>query len=214
MYMLFWGEGRIECWDSCTYSLPWDPGEKTNSWCSWFQRNHSGFWLEKIEKHLFPSFQILYRAKPCISTRSLEHRWGCGEEGVWVWERSECKPCCDVVWESSKRCPSRGCIMCKRGTSRSVSALLGSSSPWPRAGRREQDKESSERGAAWHSVGSRAQPAWIRSIWRGFVPTTEGNSCSSPSKSATISHTNHFLSCLSFLKTSFCLFRSSHVKMQ
>lgn len=50
----------------------------------------------------------------------------------------------------------------------------------------------------------RAQAARIRSIRRGFARPAEGNRCSGPSKSAPVSHTNHFSSRLSFPKTWFC----------
>lgn len=155
--------------------------------------------------------------------KSLEHGWGWSEEGAKAEgalgverERSESKP-----WKG-KRCPSHGLHYLQETSPRLVSVLIHSLE----LGGAEEDKAASQHG--WGCLGTTAFPAeqgkaglllWAQPtrIWligRGFVPTTGGNSCSSPSKSATISHTNHFLSCLSFLKTWFCLFRSSHIKMQ
>lgn len=237
MYMLFWGEGRIKCKDFHIYFLHWDPGEKTNLWCSWFQHNHSGFWLGKIEKHLLPSFQILYGAKPFLCHQYQEESWawvrlegrrcqgwrslGCGKGEKWrqtmLWR---------AMGEQQEMPLTRAALSARETSSRLVSVLIHSLE----LRGAEQNKAASQHGSGCLGttafpaeqgraglplcVGSRAQPTWIWLIWGGFVPTTGGNSCSSPSKSATISHTNHFLSCLSFLKTWFCLFRSSHIKMQ
>lgn len=236
MYMLFWGEGRIKREDFHIHFLHWDSGEKANLWCSWFQHNHSGFWLERIEKHLLPSFWIFISdlSLSCVinTRKSLEHRWGSRCQG---WRNLECgkgeKWRQTMPWrgmgEQQEMPFTRAALSARETSSRLVSVLIYSLEP----GGAEPDKAASQHGSGcpgtaafpaeqgraglpWLCVGSRAQPTWIWLIWRGFVPTTGGNSCSSQSKSATISHTNHFLSCLSFLKTWFCLFRSSHIKMQ
>lgn len=166
MYMLFWGEGRIKREDFHIHFLHWDSGEKANLWCSWFQHNHSGFWVEKIEEHLLPWFEILHGAKPLLRHQYQEESWAQVRlEGKRCqgWRNLECgkgeKWRQTMPWrgmgEQQEMPFTRAALSARETSSRLVSALIYSLE----RGGAEPDKAASQHGSG--CPGTAAFPAGL-----------------------------------------------------